>query len=349
MNILVTGANGQLGREIKKVVDGIGNGQPNHYVGDPNYYIFARREDLDISDEQAVMDFVKKNHISVIVNCAAYTDVEKAQTDRERAYDVNAKGPMNLAFAASAVGAVLIHISTDYVFGGTRNTPVPPVSVGEDAYNFPDIDRDDCFYGYSKNIGEHLIQQVKDCRYIIIRTSWLYSEYGKNFVKTMARRALDNAATKVVYDQTGSPTYAGDLANFIVHIIEDNSAETRYLSKTGVYNFANKGVASWYDFAMEIFFYYSPKAGELVSPCRSNEFPSTVKRPAYSVLDTEKTEKTFNYRIPYWTDSLTKILFPVGDEIMRQKEEYRQSLELDNTEFDYGHNVQKYEDKEELI
>lgn len=325
MNILVTGAKGQLGCAIRERVEKKGNGHADHFVGEDNHYIFVDIDELDITNEVDVSKFVKNNHINVIVNCAAYTNVEKAQKDRDTAYNVNARGPLNLAFAAADVGAVLIHISTDYVFGGQRNTPVPPVSIGSDPVNFPDIDREDCFYGLSKNVGEHLIQSSK-CRYIIIRTAWLYSEYGKNFVKTMADRAISGKKTRVVFDQTGSPTNAGDLADLILHIIEDNNSETRYLSKTGVYNFANKGVASWYDLARTVFEYFVDplEIDEIISPCRSSEYPSEVVRPAYSVLDTEKTEREFDCKIRYWADAVRGVLAKVGEEIENNKQEQTQ-------------------------
>ena len=316
MNILVTGANGQLGQEIKWAVDIIGNGKPDHFVGEKNYYIFTGHDELDITDEQAVLNFVKDNHISVIVNCAAYTNVEKAQTDRELAYDINAKGPMNLALAASAVGSVLIHISTDYVFGGKRNTPLPPVSIGEDLLYFPDIDRDDCFYGYSKNIGEHLIQQT-GCKYLIFRTSWLYSTHGKNFVRTMFERAWSGQNSKVVYDEVGSPTNSEDLAQFIVYIIDNNTAETRYLSKTGVYNFSNNGVASWYDLAQRV--YHRVPYAE-VTPCRHSEFKSSVNRPSYSVFDLSKTEAAFNYKTRYWGVAVDSVVGKLINEFCDKKE-----------------------------
>ena len=305
MNILVTGAKGQLGCCLKDLVDAAGNGHPDHDSSEDNYYIFTDYEELDITNEEAVKKFVRDNFINVIVNCAAYTNVEKAQTDRDTAYNVNAIGPLNLAEAAAEVGAVLIHISTDYVFKGLRNTPVPPISVREDVYKYPDAD-ETCYYGYTKNVGEGLIQHVDNCKYIIIRTAWLYSEYGKNFVKTMMERAKEDKNSKVVYDQTGSPTYAPDLADLIYHIIENNSHETRYLSKTGVYNFADKGVATWYDIARSVFVYFNSNG--LVTPCRSSEYPSDVVRPAYSVLDTEKTVQAFDYTIPYWHDSLIQCL-----------------------------------------
>ena len=306
MNILVTGAKGQLGCCLKDLVDENGNGHPDHDSSEANYYIFTDYEELDITDDDAVKKFVKENFINVIVNCAAYTNVEKAQTDRDTAYNVNAIGPYVLAEAAAEVGAVLIHISTDYVFKGQRNTPVPPIPVGKNVIEYPDADRDECFYGYSKNVGEDLISEVDNCKYIIIRTAWLYSEYGKNFVKTMMERAKEDKNSKVVYDQTGSPTYAPDLADLIYHIIENNTHETRYLSKTGVYNFADKGVATWYDIARSVFVYFNSNG--VVTPCRSSEYPSDVVRPAYSVLDTEKTVQAFDYAIPYWHDSLIQCL-----------------------------------------
>ena len=307
MNILVTGAKGQLGCCLKDLVDENGNGHPDHDSSEANYYIFTDYDELDITDDDAVKKFVKENFINVIVNCAAYTNVEKAQTDRDTAYNVNAIGPYVLAEAAAEVGAVLIHISTDYVFKGQRNTPVPPIPVGKNVIEYPDADRDECFYGYSKNVGEDLISEVDNCKYIIIRTAWLYSEYGKNFVKTMMERAKEDKNSKVVYDQTGSPTYAPDLADFIYHIIEGNTHETRYLSKTGVYNFADKGVATWYDIARSVFVYFNSNG--VVNPCRSTEYPSDVVRPAYSVLDMEKTVQTFDYPyIPYWHDSLIQCL-----------------------------------------
>ena len=306
MNILVTGSNGQLGQEIKSIVEKNGNGVPNHKVGEPNYYIFVDINELDITDFSAVEKFVKENYINVIINCAAYTNVEKAQTDRHVAFAVNAVGPKNLANAADSVGAVLIQISTDYVFGGQRNTPVPPVVVGSQD-SFPNMDMNDCYYGYSKNAGEDLIKK-SNCRYLIFRTAWLYSEYGHNFVKTMAQRAAEDKPSNVVLDQTGSPTYAKDLAEFIYHIIEDCNVENRYLYKTGVYNFTNKGATSWYDFAFTIYNLYNGTGEEKVSPCMSNEIHSNVNRPNYSVLDTSLTEKTFDYKIRNWQTALKEVI-----------------------------------------
>lgn len=334
MNILVTGAKGQLGNAIKDIVEMRGNGKPDHFVGEPNHYIFVDVDELDITKEEDVAKFVKDNHINVIVNCAAYTNVERAQDDWETAYNVNAIGPMNLAAAAANVGAVLIHISTDYVFKGQRNTPVPPIPVGEDTNGFPDAERNECYYGYSKNVGEELIMRVSGARYIILRTAWLYSQYGKNFVKTMVLRAEASNKTSVVYDQTGSPTYAVDLARFIFHIIEHNGPDTPYLSKTGIYNFTNRGVASWYDLAWRTFvrFNGSDATDILVTPCRSDEYPSKVIRPAYSVLDIKKTEETFGYNIRHWSHALNEALEIISKDIREEKKRREQTLEAQNSE-----------------
>ena len=337
MNILVTGANGQLGEEIRRIVeDEIGNGKPDHYIGEKNYYIFTGHNELDITDEYATEKFIRDNFINVIVNCAAYTNVDKAQTDRDAAYNVNAIGAMNLALAAKSVGAVLIHISTDYVFGGKYDTPIPPLS--QDAPEFIPVDREKNFYGYSKLIGEHLIQTA-GCKYIILRTAWVYSSHHKNFVTTMHRLHKAGTHPKVVNDQIGSPTAAFHLAKFIVHIIEDNDADNRYLSKQGIYNFAGNGTASWYDIARQVF----GKDADWVEPCGSSEFPTPVERPKYSVLDVSLTEETFDYGIPRWTSSLIKVLH----DIHMEDEDYRRALETANSEYDYGHNVCSREDKED--
>lgn len=328
MNILVTGANGQLGEEIKRVVNTIGNGEPDHYIGEPNYYIFTGRDELDITNEKDVDEFVRKNFINVIVNCAAYTNVDKAQTDRDAAYNANALGALNLALAAKAVGAVMIQVSTDYVFGGKYNAPLPPMSQMD--AGFVPVDRDKCFYGFSKLVGEDLIEHT-GCKYLIFRTSWVYSSHHKNFLTTMNLKHNLRNRIKVVDDQIGCPTSARELAKFIVHIIEENNSENRYLSRQGIYNFAGGGFTSWYGFAQEIF-------GEdqwMVSPCTSEEFPTPVERPKYSVLDTSLTEETFGYKIPNWKDSVHEVLEEV-EEINRKR---REALEEENTEWSYGHNV----------
>ena len=334
MNILVTGSNGQLGTAIKRAVEIMGgNGHPDHDTSEKNYYIFATHGDLDITKAEKVLDFVKENHICVIVNCAAYTNVNGAQDHIDEAYAVNAVGPMNLAIAAKAVGAVLIHISTDYVFGGMYNEPLRPISQ-KDAEAFVPVRRDDNFYGYSKLVGEDLIEH-SGCKYLIFRTSWLYSEYGKNFLTTMYENSSTATRVKVVFDQVGSPTNATDLADFIMHIIQDNTHETRYLSKCGIYNFANIGVASWFDVAHEIFNKVK-KNEHLITPCHSDEFPSPVVRPSYSVLDVTETEKEFDYYPRYWRVA-------IQDSINALKEKTKlkyEAMEAENTEYSYGHNVE---------
>lgn len=334
MNILVTGANGQLGKEIKKVVDKMGNGHADHTTDEKNYYIFTGHKEFDITNEEAVDKFVRDNHINVIVNCAAYTNVNGAQDDRDTAYNVNALGALNLAFAAGKVGAVLIQISTDYVFGkeGHYNTPLEPISVNEDADVFYPVSREDCFYGFSKMVGEDLIEK-SDCRYIIFRTSWLYSVEGKNFVKTMFNKSLKNEESNVVFDEVGSPTNAEDLARFIVRIIEENDSENRYLCKYGTYNYCNEGVTSWFDFAKAI---YRRTAGNpyLVHRCKSADFAGNVVRPHYSVLDMKKTEEIFDETPKYWLYSLEGVI-----------NELLVGARPDNSEYDYGHNV-SYKEKD---
>ena len=320
MNILVTGANGQLAQCLKRIVDLNFNGKPGHYVGEKNYYIFKTKEELPIGDLEAVRKVVKEEFINVIVNCAAYTDVNKAQVEgKELAELVNVVGTKNLAKVAAEVGAVLIHISTDYVFSALNkaNTPLPPVDFNEDGHleHKPDylhVELEDNAYGYTKLWGEKVILD-SGCRYIIIRTSWLYSWFGKNFVKTMYNKLMNQEEIKVVYDQVGSPTSAHELAMFIYHIIENHGPETRYLCKEGIYNFVENGVASWYDIVEQILqhlitvhecdLHYAR-----VSPCLSSEFPQPVKRPNYSVLDNSLTQSTFDYKIHYWAESLYHVV-----------------------------------------
>lgn len=303
MNILVTGADGQLGVEIRKSVNTFGNGAKDHYVGEKNFYIFTGHNDLDITDKYAVESFVEKNFISVIVNCAAYTNVDNAEKENSKSHSTNALGALNLALAAQKVGAVLIHISSDYVFGGFNNTPLQPISQMEKG--FVPVDMCDNYYGYTKLVAEDLIEH-SGCKYIIIRTSWLYSSHGKNFVRSMYDKCSLGEKVKVVYDQVGSPTSAKDLAGFITSIIERNTSETRYLSKTGIYNYSNKGVTSWYDIAYCIFSVFN--LGSNVTPCLSSEWPTTVKRPNYSVFDVSKTEKDFDVDIPNWRTSLFDVI-----------------------------------------
>lgn len=278
MNILVTGANGQLGNEMRLLSPKSKN----------NYY-FTDVAELDITNKKAVQDFVADNKIDIIINCAAYTAVEKAEDEPEKADLINNIAVRNLAEVAMSQNAVLVHVSTDYVFGGQGNLPF----IESDKVNPLGV------YGKTKLAGELAIEKT-GCKALVFRTAWLYSSFGNNFVKTMVRLTSEKDSIKVVYDQVGSPTYAGDLAKVIFEIVE----EKKYLGKEGIYHFTNEGVISWYDFAIEI----AKQAGNTkckIYPCRSAEFPTKVRRPAYSVLDKAKIKKTFDIEIPYWKDSLT--------------------------------------------
>ena len=274
--ILVTGANGQLGSEMRRL------GEIS-----PNEYIFTDVAELDITDKDAVIAFTQQNNINVIVNCAAYTNVDKAEDDEATAELINATAVRNLAEAAKSVDATLFHVSTDYVFGSEGNTPrtedMPLNPLGA--------------YGRTKLHGEQAIAEV-GAKAIIIRTAWLYSEYGNNFLKTMLRLTKEKETLKVVFDQVGTPTYAGDLAMTIFSIIEGDY----YNGNEGVYHFSNEGVCSWYDFAQEISTAMGHKCQ--ICPCHSNEFPSKVTRPPYSVLDKTKIKRTFGVDIPHWRESM---------------------------------------------
>ncbi|MBO7302485.1 MAG: dTDP-4-dehydrorhamnose reductase [Bacteroidaceae bacterium] len=277
MNILVTGANGQLGNEMRR----LGAVSPNHYI-------FTDVEQLDITNADAVMYVAKNYSIDAIINCAAYTNVDKAETDADMAELINAVAVENLARAMKEVGGTLFHISTDYVFGHEGNTPrtedmpLNPLGV----------------YGRTKLNGEQAIAE-SGCKALIFRTSWLYSEFGNNFLKTMLRLTAERETLNVVFDQVGTPTYAGDLALAIFSIIEAGV----YPGNEGIYHFSNEGVCSWYDFAVEI----ANVAGNTscrINPCHSSEFPSPVTRPSYSVLDKTKIKNTFDIDIPYWKESM---------------------------------------------
>lgn len=292
MNILVTGANGQLGNEMRL----ISKEMTDHFIfTDVTEVEGLETTLLDITNLEAVKEVVKTHKVDCIVNCAAYTNVDKAETDVDFCRTLNAKAPQNLAIAMKEAGGLLIHVSTDYVFGG-------------DPYNIPC--REDQkgtptgVYGLTKLEGEENIKAA-GCNYVIIRTAWLYSEFGKNFVKTMLNLTATKPQLKVVFDQAGTPTYAYDLAKAIEVVLKDYAKElpASAYSKTGIYHFSNEGVCSWYDFTKTI----AAMAGHTgcdIQPCHSNEFPSPVKRPAYSVLDKTKIKETFSIRIPYWTDSL---------------------------------------------
>ena len=249
---------------------------------------------LDITDIDAIRAIVKAEGVDVIVNCAAYTNVDKAETDVELAELLNAKAPENLAIVMKEAGGLLVHISTDYVFGKeVYNTPCREDMVGTPTG----------VYGTTKLRGERNIQAT-GCRSVIIRTAWLYSEFGKNFVKTMMGLTATRPELKVVFDQVGTPTYAYDLAQAIKLIIERSDILN---SQFSILNYSNEGVCSWFDFAKMI----AEMAGNTecrILPCHSDEFPSPVKRPAYSVLDKTKIKETFGIDIPYWTDSLRKCI-----------------------------------------
>ena len=278
MNILITGANGQLGNEMRIVSS---NSADN--------YIFTDVAELDITDLEAVCSMVAANDIKAIINCAAYTNVDKAEDDVELCELLNAKAVENLAIAMKEADGLLVHVSTDYVFGGDPyNTPCT-----EDKKGTPTG-----VYGLSKLHGEQNIQRV-GCSHIIIRTAWLYSEFGKNFVKTMLALTSSKEQLKVVFDQVGTPTYAYDLATAIYDIVENR----KYVGNDGIYHYSNEGVCSWYDFTKMIAEYAGNKACN-IQPCHSNEFPSKVVRPSYSVLDKSKIKSTFGLSVPYWTDSL---------------------------------------------
>lgn len=277
MNVLVTGANGQLGTEMRNVSS-----------ESSDRYIFTDIAELDITDSEAVDKLVTSENIDIIVNCAAYTNVDKAEEDEQAADIINHKAVAILASAAADKGATLIHISTDYVFDG--NSCVP---YREEDMTFPTG-----AYGRTKLAGEQAVIE-SGCRYIILRTSWLYSPYGKNFVKTMMRLTAEKENINVVFDQVGTPTYTGDLAALIYKIITD-----RHLDRQGIYHYSNEGVCSWYDFAVEICRICGNACD--IRPCHSEEFPSKVKRPNYSVLDKTKVKESFGLTVPYWRSSLEK-------------------------------------------
>lgn len=280
MNILVTGANGQLGRHMRLLAP-----QSAHR------WLFTDVEELDITSREAVTEFVTRDSVNIIVNCAAYTNVDKAESDEATALRINGEAVGYMAEAMKDVDGMLIHFSTDYVFGGTLyNTP-----CNEEMEANPTG-----AYGRTKLAGE---KAASACKHLIFRTSWLYSEYGKNFLLTMLHLTAEKPQLSVVFDQVGTPTYAGDLAKSVFTIIESGD----YMRNEGIYNYANEGVCSWYDFAMEI----SRQSGHTachIMPCHSDEYPSPVKRPAYSVLDKTKFKKTFNQEIPHWTEALTRCM-----------------------------------------
>lgn len=324
MNILVTGANGQLGNEMRIVSK---NSDDRYIFTDvvdasedsiamlkklAGEDIKTETTHLDVTNLDAIRDMVKRNNVRIIVNCAAYTNVDAAESNQELAELLNAKAPENLAVAMKEVNGLIIHISTDYVFGGDPyNTPCK-----EDQKGTPTG-----VYGLTKLHGEQAIQGV-GCNHVVIRTAWLYSEFGKNFVKTMLNLTATKPQLKVVFDQVGTPTYAYDLAQAITTILDDykrslnSQPSTLNYAKAGIYHFSNEGVCSWYDFTkmiqqiateLSLTDNRSPLTCE-VWPCHSYEFSSPVKRPVYSVLDKTKIKETYSVKIPYWCESLIKCI-----------------------------------------
>lgn len=297
MTILVTGANGQLGNEMRLVS-----------AASTDRFIFTdvvelpgvQTTILDMTDQDAVRRIVKDNDVKVIVNCAAYTNVDKAEDDVELCSLLNAEAPEILASVMKEAGGLLIHISTDYVFGGDPyNTPCT-----EDQKGTPTG-----VYGQTKLDGENAVI-ASGCDHVIIRTAWLYSEFGKNFVKTMLNLTAARPQLNVVFDQTGTPTYALDLAEVVMTVLNDYADASDVpgsYRNSGIYHYSNEGVCSWFDFTKVIAEYAGNDKCEVL-PCHSDEFPSKVKRPAYSVLDKTKIKKTFGIKVPYWTDSLRKCI-----------------------------------------
>ena len=282
MKILVTGANGQLGMSLRRLAAQEGN---------PHSWVFTDVVDgpdtvrLDITDQEAVRALVAREGVEALVNCAAYTNVEAAEDNEALAELLNATAVGILAEAMKDAGGLLVHISTDYVFGKEPyNTP-----CREDRKGTPTG-----VYGLTKLHGEEAILR-SGVRSVILRTAWLYSEFGKNFVKTMLRLTAEKPVLQVVFDQAGTPTYAGDLAAAILRVLER--------PVPGIYHYSNEGVCSWFDFARMIAAYAGHTACD-IRPCHSDEFPSKVHRPAYSVLDKTKVKETYGLSIPYWTDSL---------------------------------------------
>lgn len=281
--ILVTGASGQLGSEIKAA--------SGHYSG--YEFIFTDTDNLDITDAEVVNDFIVKNQPDWIINCAAYNFVDKAETDSENAFRINASAVKNLAESIRGTETRLIHVSTDYVFDGSSNTP----------YNENSEVNPQSVYGKSKLEGEKFALLHNGT--MVIRTSWLYSSVGNNFVKTMLRLGKEKESVNVVFDQAGTPTYAADLAEAILYIVS-RVIRNQIAFVAGTYHYSNEGVCSWYDFATEIFLEAGLKCK--VNPILSKDFSSTVKRPFYSVLDKTKIKEDYGLEIPHWRSSLKKCM-----------------------------------------
>ena len=284
-NILVTGSNGQVGSEIKEL--------SSNY----NYnFFFTTRDDIDITSKDSIKEFCQTNSINVIINCAAYTAVDKAQSDIENADLVNRKAVKKLSIVAKELDIKLIHISTDYVFDGKNFKPY----VEEFQTNPQSV------YGKTKLDGENEIRDINPLNSIIIRTSWVYSYYGNNFVKTMLRLGKEKEELGVIFDQIGTPTYAKDLAKIILDIVPQIDNQ-----KVEIYNYSNEGVLSWYDFAKEIM--KMAKLNCKINPIETYQYPTPAKRPHFSLLNKNKIKSTFNIEIPYWKDGLDDCLRRLGE------------------------------------
>jgi dTDP-4-dehydrorhamnose reductase len=291
LNVLVTGSNGQVGSELKEL--------SSNY---PYDFFFTDRETLDITNEEAIKNFIQSNNINVIINCAAYTAVDKAESDEHNADLINRKAVKKLAKLSLEFNIKLIHISTDYVFDGKAYKP-----YCEEFQTNPQS-----VYGKTKLDGENEMIKINPHNSIIIRTSWVYSYYGANFVKTMLRKGKEKESLGVIFDQVGTPTYAKDLARTILEIIQHSKFNIQNSStRTEIYNFSNEGVVSWYDFAKEIM-----KMAKLpcqINPIETFQYPTPAKRPHYSFLNKSKIKSTFNLEIPYWKDGLDDCLKRLGE------------------------------------
>jgi len=285
LNILVTGANGQLGSELQAL--------SHHY---PNRYFFTNKTELDVANKQAIETYIVKNSINAIINCAAYTAVDKAESDIELADKINHQAVKYLAFIAKERNIKFIYISTDYVFDGTNYK----------SYIETDSTNPQSVYGQTKLDGEKALQMTNPTNSIIIRTSWVYSSYGNNFVKTMLRLGKERESLGVIYDQVGTPTYAKDLAKTILDILPKINNQ-----QTEIYNYSNEGVCSWYDFAKEIM--KIAKLSCKVNPIETSQYPTPAKRPHYSLLNKSKIKNDYNIDIPYWKDSLNECLKALGE------------------------------------
>ena len=284
-HILVTGSNGQLGKELHRLVE------TSNYSDE---FYFTNRDSLNISSHSKVASFCKEHNINTIVNCAAYTAVDKAQDDEESANAINHLAVKNLAKVAKEQNIQLIHVSTDYVFDGTNSQP----------YTENDTVSPQSVYGQTKLDGENAIIAINPKDSLIIRTSWVYSSFGANFVKTMLRLGEERDSLGVIFDQVGTPTYAKDLAKSILHIISDTP--TTHSQKVEIYNYSNEGACSWYDFAKSIFDISNISCE--VNPITTDQYPTPAKRPHYSILNKKKIKEQYGLEIPYWKDSLESCL-----------------------------------------